>query len=139
MPETRADYRLLRDMPTRWFDNDIYGHLNNTVHYQLFDTAVNAHLVETGVLDPHTGDTVFLVVESGCRYFAPLSFPEVVTAGLRVAHLGRSSVRYEIGLFGGEADTAAAEGFFVHVNVDRQTRKKAPIPDAARDVLEALR
>ncbi len=138
MPETRAAYRLLLPMPTRWRDVDIYGHMNNTVHYQLFDTAVNAHLMEQGVLDPLGGQTVFLVVESGCRYFAPLAFPEEVTAGLRVAHLGTSSVRYEIGLFGA-AETAAAEGVFVHVSVDRRSRAATPIPDAARAVLDALR
>ncbi|QFU07688.1 Thioesterase superfamily protein [Rhodobacteraceae bacterium THAF1] len=139
MTGTRTDYRVFRTLPTRWFDNDIYGHLNNTVHYQLFDTAVNAHLMDAAVLDPAGGETVFLVIESGCRYHAPLAFPQTVTAGLRVAHLGTSAVRYEIGLFGGDEDTAAAEGFFVHVNVDRIKRTKAPIPDATRDVLNALR
>lgn len=137
MPGCRADYAYQTDLPTRWFDNDIYGHLNNTVHYQLFDTAVNGYLVSAGVLDPHQGDTVFLVVESGCRYFAPLAFPERVTVGLRVARLGSSSVRYEIGLFG-TSDLAAAEGHFVHVNVDRVTRKAQPIPEVTRDVLGAL-
>ena len=137
MPGCRADYAYQTDLPTRWFDNDIYGHLNNTVHYQLFDTAVNGYLVSAGVLDPHQGDTVFLVVESGCRYFAPLAFPERVTVGLRVARLGSSSVRYEIGLFG-TSDLAAAEGHFVHVKVDRVTRKAQPIPEVTRDVLGAL-
>ena len=108
---TRTDYRTFRSLPTRWFDNDIYGHLNNTVHYQLFDTAVNAHLLDAGVLDPHAGDTVFLVIESGCRYHAPLAFPQTITAGLRVAHLGTSAVRYEIALFGGDDD---AVGDFEH-------------------------
>ena len=139
MSSTRADYVAFRTLPTRWFDNDIYGHLNNTVHYQLFDTAVNGHLLDAGVLDPTGGDTVFLVIESGCRYHAPLSYPVHIEAGLRVAHLGKSAVRYEIGLFGGSEETAAAEGFFVHVNVDRQARTKAPIPDATRKVLQSLR
>ena len=134
----RGDYKLLRAMPTRWFDNDVYGHLNNTVHYQLFDTAVNTHLIESGVLDPQGGETVFLVIESGCRYHAQLTFPQTVTAGLRVAHLGNSAVRYEIGLFGGDDDQAAAEGFFVHVNVDRLARTKARITEPTRAVLKAL-
>lgn len=139
MPGTRSDYRVFRTMPTRWFDNDIYGHLNNTVHYQLFDTAVNGHLLEAGVLDPLGGETVFLVIESGCRYHAPISYPQTVTAGLRVAHLGTSAVRYEIGLFAAEDDIPAAEGFFVHVNVDREARTKSPIPEATRAVLDGLR
>ncbi len=139
MPAGRAEYRHLTRLTTRWFDNDVYGHLNNTVHYELFDTAVNAHLVAKGVLDPLGGGTVFLVIELGCRYHAPISFPDPVTAGLRVAELGTSAVRYEIGLFAGDGDEAAAEGFFVHVNVDRETRAKLPIPGATRRVLAALR
>ncbi len=139
MPARRAEYRHLTRLTTRWFDNDLYGRLNNTVHYALFDTAVNAHLIEAGVLDLHAGGTVFLVIESGCRYHAPIAFPDPVTAGLRVAELGTSAVRYEIGLFAGEGDEAAAEGFFVHVSVDRETRAKTPIPEATRQVLAALR
>ena len=138
MAARRGAYAVFRDMPTRWLDNDIYGHLNNTVHYQLFDTAVNGHLLDHGVLDPHGGEAVFLVVESGCRYHAPLTFPHPVTAGLRVAHLGTSSVRYEIGLFGAEHAEAAAEGFFVHVCVNRVTRTSTPIPQQVRAVLDAL-
>ncbi len=138
MPGVRSDYAVFRTLTTRWFDNDVYGHLNNAVHYQLFDTAVNAHLIEHGVLDPLAGETVFLVVESGCRYHAPLAFPEAVEAGLRVGHIGASSVRYEIGLFSAAAEEAAAEGFFVHVNVTRAGRAKAPIPPPARRLLEAL-
>ena len=137
-PSRRSDYVLLRPMPTRWFDNDVYGHLNNSVHYQLFDTAVNGHLAEAGLLDPVAGATVFLVVESGCRYHAPLAFPEPVTAGLRVARLGRASVRYRIGLFGGAAEVAAAEGHFVHVCVGREDRRSRPIPDPVRALLAGL-
>lgn len=139
MSSTRSYYPFQRRLPTRWFDNDIYGHLNNSVHYQLFDTVVNANLVESGLLAPGTDAAVFLVVESGCRYHAPLRFPEEITAGLRVDRLGTTSVRYEIGLFGGEADEAAAEGFFVHVLVDRATGAKRPIPAASRAVLDRLR
>lgn len=134
----RADYRLFRSFPTRWFDNDVYGHLNNSVHYQIFDTAVNGYLIERGVLVPGAGGQVFLVIESGCRYHAAIAFPAPVTAGLRVGHLGTSAVRYEIGLFAGAAEEAAADGFFVHVNVDRGSRRKAPIPEATRAVLEEL-
>ncbi|KAF0676018.1 acyl-CoA thioesterase [Profundibacterium mesophilum] len=137
-PGRLGDYRAHRLLGTRWGDNDVYGHMNNTVHYTLFDTAVNAHLIEGGVLDPHEGACVFLVVETGCRYFSELAFPRPVTAGLRVATLGTSSVRYEIGLFGME-ETAAAEGHFVHVNVDRETRRPVPIEPRTRAMLEALR
>jgi len=138
-PGRRSDYIAFRTMPTRWFDNDVYGHMNNALHYQFFDTAVNAPLVERGLLDPATSPTIFLVVESGCRYFAPLAFPQDITAGLRVAKLGRSAVTYELGLFGGDAEVAAAEGHFVHVNVDRATNRPAPIPDQLRAYLEDLR
>lgn len=107
---------MFRSIPTRWADNDIYGHVNNVVYYSWFDTAVNAFLIEAGALDIHAGETIGLVVETQCNYFAPLAFPQMVEAGLRVARLGSSSVRYEIGLFAqGEAQTAAA-GHFVHVS-----------------------
>lgn len=137
-PGTRGAYCAFSTITTRWFDNDIYGHMNNAMHYQLFDTAVNGHLIAQGVLDPHKGAGVFLVVETGCRYHGELAFPDIVTAGLRVAHLGGSSVRYEIGLFRNDAQTAAAEGHFVHVHVDRSTRRPQPIPDETRTVLETL-
>ena len=134
----RADYPVFRILSTRWADNDIYGHMNNVVHYSLFDTAVNGHLIEAGVLDPHKGISVFLVVETGCRYFAEMAFPDTVHAGIRVAHLGTSSVRYEIGLFRNDDETAAAEGHFVHVNVDSETRRSQPIAEATRAVLETM-
>lgn len=138
-PTTRADYRAFSTITTRWFDNDVYGHMNNAMHYQLFDTAVNGHLLEKGVLDFRAGETVFLVVSTGCDYFSELAFPDVVTAGIRVTKLGGSSVRYEVGLFRGDSDTAAAQGHFVHVNVDRVERRPVPIGDETRAVLEALR
>lgn len=134
----RQDYVLSRPIPTRWMDNDVYGHVNNVVYYSFFDTAVNAALIERGLLDPGSSDVIGLVAETGCRYFASLSFPEEVTAMLRVAHLGRSSVRYEIGLFGQGEDLAAAEGHFVHVYVDSRTRRPAALPDALRGFLETL-
>jgi acyl-CoA thioester hydrolase len=134
----RADYIALTQITTRWLDNDAYGHMNNAVHYQLFDTAVNGHLIAQGVLDFKDGETVFLVVETGCRYFGEMAFPDVITAGLRVASLGGSSVRYEIGLFRNDEETARAEGHFVHVNVDRKSRKPVPISDETRTVLRRL-
>jgi acyl-CoA thioester hydrolase len=137
-PATRKGYRAFRSIQTRWMDNDVYGHMNNVVHYSLFDTAVNGWLVEQGVLDFHAGAQVGLVVETGCRYHSELAFPDVVTAGLRVARLGSSSVRYEIGLFRNEAREAAAEGFFVHVYVDRQTRRPLPLNGALRAALEGI-
>ena len=138
LPCTRADYRAFRAIPTRWMDNDVYGHMNNVVHYSLFDTAVNGWLVEQGVLDFRGGDQIGLVVETGCRYFAEMAFPDVVTAGLRVARLGTSSVRYEIGLFRNAEETAAAEGFFIHVYVDRRNRRPKPLDEALRAALEGI-
>ena len=135
----RSDYRVLRSLATRWADNDIYGHMNNVVHYGLFDTAVNGWLIDNGLLDPAAGAQIGLVVETGCRYLAELAFPDLVTAGLRVAHLGTSSVRYEIGLFRNAEERAAAEGFFVHVYVDRVSRRPAPLAAPLRAALETLR
>lgn len=134
----RADFPHHRPITTRWMDNDIYGHVNNVVYYSFFDTAVNAALIEAGVLDIHAGPVIGLVVESQCRYFRPLAFPEPVAAGLRVGRLGTSSVRYEIALFAGAEDEAAAFGHFVHVYVDRQTRRPIPLPANMRGFLETL-
>jgi len=134
----RGGFRTFRTIPTRWMDNDIYGHMNNVVHYSLFDTAVNGWLIEQGVLDPKGGAQVGLVVETGCRYHAEMGFPDVVTAGLRVARLGTSSVRYEIGLFRNDEESASAEGFFVHVYVDAATRRPAPLAPALRTALAGL-
>lgn len=138
VPATRAAYRVFRTLTTRWSDNDVYGHMNNVVHYALFDSAVNGWLIDNGLLDPSTGERIGLVVETGCRYHAELAFPDPVEAGIRVAKLGRSSVRYEVGLFRGSARTAAAEGFFVHVYVDRQTRRPAPLDATLRNALKGL-
>ena len=121
---------------TRWGDNDVYGHVNNVVYYAFFDTAVNGLLVEAGLLDIAGSTVIGLVVETGCRYHAPIAFPDGVTAGVRVARIGRSSVRYEIGLFRGDAADASADGFFVHVYVDRATRRPVPLPDPLRVLLE---
>ncbi|MCG6114241.1 MAG: acyl-CoA thioesterase [Mesorhizobium sp.] len=119
-------------------DNDIYGHMNNVVHYSLFDSAVNGWLIEEGVLDIAKGDQIGLVVETGCRYFSEMAFPDIVTAGLRVARLGSSSVRYEVGLFRNDETETAAEGFFVHVYVDRATRRPKPLGENLRALLETI-
>jgi acyl-CoA thioester hydrolase len=139
-PHRRSDYPHARDITTRWMDNDAYGHINNVVYYSFFDTAVNAWLIERGALDVGHGEVIGFVVETGCHYFAPLSYPEPVTAAMRVAHVGRSSVRYEIALFAPGADVAAAQGHFVHVYVDRATRRPVTdLPAALKAALEPLR
>jgi acyl-CoA thioester hydrolase len=136
--QPRSAYPAFRTITTRWMDNDVYGHVNNVVYYSWFDTAVNAWLIERGLLDIHAGDTIGLVVETGCNYFQSLAFPQVIEAGIRVARLGRSSVRYEVGLFAQGQDQAAAQGHFVHVYVDRQSRRPTDIPVALRQVLNEL-
>lgn len=138
-PERRAAYGAHRTLTTRWRDNDVYGHVNNVVYYEYFDTAVNQHLIETGALAIPDGPVIGLVVETGCRYFAPIAFPDKVTAGIRVAHLGRSSVRYEIGLFRTDDDHAAAQGHFIHVYVDAETRRPTALPETLRRELERLK
>ncbi|QRF59688.1 MULTISPECIES: thioesterase family protein [Variovorax] len=139
VPQPRASYPVFRSIPTRWMDNDMYGHVNNVVYYSWFDTAVNALLIERGALDIHQGSTIGFVVETQCNYFAPLAFPQTVEAGIRVAQAGRSSVRYEVGLFAQGADTAAAQGHFVHVYVDRTTQRPVPLPEALQRVVDSLR
>lgn len=137
-PKSRAAYNAFRSIPTRWADNDVYGHVNNVTYYAWFDTAVNAELVERGALDIGQGDIIGLVVETQCRYFAPLAFPQTVEAGVRVAKLGTSSVRYDVGIFAEGSEEPAAEGHFIHVYVDRETRRPVPLPDNWRAVLEQL-
>nr|WP_281065485.1 thioesterase family protein [Jiella sonneratiae] len=129
---------MIRRLATRWSDNDIYGHMNNVVHYSLFDTAVNGWLIETGLLDLRHGSEIGLVVETGCRYHGELAFPDEIAAGIGIGRLGRSSVRYEIALFAGGEETAAAEGFFVHVNVDRTTRRPVAIGPERRKKFEEI-
>ena len=136
--QPRSAYRVFRSMTTRWMDNDAYGHVNNVVYYSWFDTAVNAYLIEQGVLDIAHGETIGLVVETQCNYFAPLAFPQTVEAGIRVARLGASSVRYEIGLFAQGAPLTAASGHFIHVYVDKATRRPTPLPLNLKTVLERL-
>jgi acyl-CoA thioester hydrolase len=137
-PEPRESYRAFRTITTRWMDNDQYGHVNNVVYYSWFDTAVNAHLIEHGALDTAAGQTIGFVVETQCHYFAPLAFPQNVEAGIRVAQVGSSSVRYEVGLFAEGAPMTAAKGHFVHVYVDRVTQRPVPLPAALKTVLESL-
>ena len=134
----RSDYPHLLEIPTRWNDNDVYGHVNNVEYYAFFDTVINSWLIGEGGLDIHTGEAIGLCVESHCEFRAALAFPETVDACLRVSELGRSSVRYEIGLFAQGADEAAASGWFVHVFVDRESRRSVPIPERIRASLERL-
>ena len=135
---TRADFPHLFDHTTRWKDNDVYGHLNNVVHYELFDSTVNQWLIQRGLLNTTESKAIGVVAESGCRYLAELKYPGVVTAGLRVARLGNSSICYELALFADGEEKAAAIGHFVHVYVDAVTRRPCPIPAATRHAVSAL-
>jgi acyl-CoA thioester hydrolase len=137
-PSSRSEFKVWRRFTTRWADNDAYGHVNNTIFYQWFDSAVNAWLVEQGLLDIAHSDPIALVVETRCSYFAPLAFPQSVDVGLAVAKIGRSSMRYRIGVFGEGAAEAAAQGEFVHVLVDRATRRPVELPANWRSALEAI-
>ncbi len=138
-PEPRSRYRHFLTIPTRWMDNDVYGHVNNVVYYSYFDTVVNEYLIAQDVLDIEHSQVIGLVVETGCQYFASIAFPDVVSAGLRVAKLGNSSVRYEIGIFRNDDEQTCAQGHFVHVYVDRESRRPANLPANLKTVLEALR
>ncbi|MEK1933276.1 MAG: thioesterase family protein [Pararhizobium sp.] len=137
-PNERSAYKTFRTIGTRWSDNDIYGHMNNVVHYSLFDSAINGYLIEEGALDIKGGSEIFLVVETGCRYYSEMAYPDVVSAGIRVTKLGTSSIRYEIGLFRNEEEVASAEGFFVHVNIDRFSRRPMPLDNVVRRLIEPL-
>ena len=134
----RSDYRWFMTIATRWADNDAYGHVNNTVYYQWFDTAVNAWLIEAGLLDIALGDPIGLVVETGCSYLSPLSFPGDVEVGIAVERLGTSSVTYRIGVFGAGQPDASAQGHFTHVYVGRASRRPTPLPNEWREKLERL-
>lgn len=139
-PEPRWAYKSFRPIGTRWSDNDAYGHVNNVVYYSWFDTAVNGLLIERGAIDIHTGSVIGLVVETQCHYFSSLAFPENVVAGVRVAHIGSSSVRYEVAIFPADHNLpSAAKGHFVHVYVDRITRKPTALPLTLTTVLETLK
>lgn len=134
----RSAFRHFHEITTRWMDNDVYGHVNNVVYYSWFDTVVNRFLVTNGALDIEHGPVIGLVVETRCSYFASVAFPERITAGLCVTRLGNSSVRYDVGIFREDEPTAAAQGHFVHVYVDRITRKPVAIPIAMRNLLQSI-
>ncbi len=138
IPEQRNRYRYFLVIPTRWMDNDVYGHVNNVIYYSYFDTVVNRYLIDQGVLDIESSMVIGLAVETQCRFFKPITFPDTVHAGLRVARLGNSSVRYEIGLFRNEEDFAAAQGYFIHVYVERKTRQATTLPPEMREALEQI-
>ena len=138
VPRGRADYRWFMTIATRWADNDAYGHVNNTVYYAWFDSAVNAWLVEAGLLDIEHGNTIGLVVETGCSYFAPLRFPGTVEVGIATDRLGTSSVTYRIGVFGAGSAEPSAQGRFTHVYVDRESRRPERLPEPWREKLEEL-
>lgn len=135
-PSVRTGFKVFRPLQTRWADNDMYGHMNNVVHYKLFDTAINEWLIEAGLLDPYAGAIIGLVVETGCRYHGEAMFPDRITAGIAVERLGTSSVTYGIGLFRNDTDEAFADGRFVHVYVDRETRRPVTLPEPWRHKLE---
>jgi acyl-CoA thioester hydrolase len=137
-PEPRSRYRHFLTIPTRWMDNDVYGHVNNVVYYSYFDTVVNEYLIAQDVLDIEHSQVIGLVVETGCQYFASIAFPDVVAAGLRVAKLGNSSVRYELGIFRNDDEQTCAQGHFVHVYVDRDSRRPTALPARLRAALEKL-
>ena len=136
--EGREAYRHFTQLSTRWMDNDVYGHVNNVVYYSLFDTAVNGYLIEAGALDIHHGEVIGLVVETHCNYFAPIEFPKKIDAGIRVGRIGGSSVRYEIGLFAEGEPLTAARGHFIHVYVNRKTRRPTALPNALNNALQGL-
>ncbi|MCC6532909.1 MAG: acyl-CoA thioesterase [Burkholderiales bacterium] len=138
-PDARERYAHFVALTTRWMDNDAYRHVNNVVYYSFFDTAVNQYMLEQGVLDLESSPTVSLVVDTACSFFSPLSFPDIVHCGLRVVHLGTSSVRYEIGIFRNDEPLAAARGHLVHVCCERRTLQPVPMPARLRGVLERLR
>ena len=122
-PTNRSDYNYFSKMSTRWNDNDIYGHLNNVIYYELFDTVVNKWLIKNNLIDIKKGKNIGLIVQSGCNYFSSFEYPEDIDAGIRVTKIGNSSVRYEVGLFKSNDDLASADGFFIHVYVDRVSNK----------------
>ena len=138
LPLHRSEFRHFQAIQTRWMDNDAYRHVNNVVYSSFFDTVVNGYLISKGVLDLDASEVIGLVVETRCNYFSPIAFPDTVHAGMRVAKLGNSSVRYEVGIFRNDAQETSAQGHFVHVYVDRASNRPVPIPAAVRAVLEPL-
>lgn len=137
-PQLRGAYAHFQRITTRWSDNDVYGHVNNVVYYSWFDAAVNRYLIEQGALDIHAGGTIGLVIETHCNYFAPVAFPQEVDVGIRVASVGRSSVRYEVGIFVVGEEASAACGHFVHVYVDRTERRPVVLPASLLRAVTAI-
>jgi acyl-CoA thioester hydrolase len=137
-PGLRAAYKHFLDIPTRWMDNDVYGHVNNVIYYSYFDTVINRYLIDDGGLDIQSATVIGITPETMCRFYRSFTYPETVEAGLRVGHLGSRSVRYEVGLFGRGEDTARAEGHFVHVFVDRATQRPVTIPGPIRAALQRI-
>ena len=137
-PPRRSDYKYFEEISSRWMDNDIYGHVNNVTYYSFFDTAIAQYLMQEGGLNPWRAEIIGLAVETGCSFHSSVAFPDKIHAGLRVGHLGNSSVRYEIGIFRNDSEQAAADGHFVHVFVDRKTQKPILIPDGIRRSLQKI-
>jgi acyl-CoA thioester hydrolase len=137
-PPSRTDFVAFEDVQSRWMDNDAYGHINNAVYYSFFDTAVNRYLIEHNVLDVLKSEIIGLVIETQCKYFSPIVFPDLIHVGMKVTHLGTSSVKYEVAIFKNDDDIASALGHFVHVYVDRKSNKSTPIPQNVRTVLQGL-
>ena len=137
-PTNRSDYNYFSKMSTRWNDNDIYGHLNNVIYYELFDTAVNKWLIENNLIDIKNGNNIGLIVQSGCNYFSSFEYPEDIDAGIRVTKIGNSSVRYEVGLFKPNDDLASADGFFIHVYVDRVNNKPTTLDYEFKKKLDTI-
>lgn len=138
LAKTRSEFCYFQSITTRWMDNDMYGHINNVVYYSWFDTVVNQFLIVNQALDTQVSNVIGLVVETQCSYFSSVSFPEVITVGLAVAHIGNSSVRYELAIFKNDQDSAAAQGHFVHVYVDRDTRRPTPLPETLRELVQTI-
>ena len=137
-PLPLSDFRHVTDISTRWMDNDVYGHVNNAVYYSFFDTTVSGYLLQSGAVSFVDSAVIGLAVESKCSYFAPISFPDRVRGALKVGHLGTSSVRYDVGIFRNDEQTASAQGYFIHVYVDRATNRPVPLPEKLKTVLGPL-
>lgn len=137
-PPKRSDFVAFEEIHSRWMDNDAYGHINNVVYYSFFDTAVNRYLIERKVLDVLKSEAIGFVIETQCKYFSPIAYPDLIHVGLKVTHLGNSSVKYEVAIFKNDDDIASAAGSFVHVYVNRSTNKPTPIPQNVREILTGL-
>ena len=137
-PPARSDFVAFEEIHSRWMDNDAYGHINNVVYYSFFDTAVNRYLIERNALNVLTSDAIGFVIETQCQYFSPIAYPDMIHVGLKVTHIGNSSVKYEVAIFKNDDDIASAAGSFVHVYVNRSTNKPTPIPQNVREILAGL-